>query len=99
MVEFIRNMRYLKAMMKILFSQRENKIMYRLRQINVEDSKSLNTDVNRMLPFHRNGIETVSSKYVKQFFSEKEAKDLILDFYNGRHTQKEEDLLRYFGLG
>ena len=52
-----------------------------------------------MLPFNRNGILTVSSKYVKQFFNEKEAKELILDFYNGRQTQKEEELMRYFGLG
>lgn len=36
-VDFIRNMRYLKALIRILFTRRENQIMWRLRSINLQD--------------------------------------------------------------
>ena len=34
-VEFVRSMRYLKALTRVLMSKRENQIMWRLRSINL----------------------------------------------------------------
>ena len=68
--------------------------------MNVEDSKKLNTDENRMLKFNGiGGVEQVSSKYVRQFFSIREAKDLVDRVQTNSLTNNEEKLLTYLGLG
>jgi hypothetical protein len=36
-VDFIRSMRYLKGLMKVLFSKREHQILWRLRAINLQE--------------------------------------------------------------
>jgi hypothetical protein len=36
-VEFIRNMRYLKVLLKMLFTHREHQIVWRLRSINLHE--------------------------------------------------------------
>jgi hypothetical protein len=40
-VDFIRNMRYLKALIKVLFTKRENQILWRLRSINLQDKLAI----------------------------------------------------------
>ena len=35
-VDFVRNMRYLKALMKVIFSKREHQLVLRLRSINLQ---------------------------------------------------------------
>jgi hypothetical protein len=40
-VEFVRNMRYLKVLLKVLFNQREHQIMWRLRSINLQDKLAI----------------------------------------------------------
>ncbi|TNV84198.1 hypothetical protein FGO68_gene7891 [Halteria grandinella] len=102
-ISFIRNQRYLTALMEIFLSKRESKIMLRLRQVNVFDEMKKNvlgsSQLHKYLNFgHSTNVSKVSRNYVDQFFKLHEVRQIILDVQEGNATEKELALLRYLGL-
>lgn len=67
-IDFIRNMRYLKAIIRILFTRRENQIMWRLRSINLQENLAVFNEsqgsLGNFINFRRSGIEKVSADYI-----------------------------------
>jgi len=71
-VEFVRNMRYLKVLLKMMFSQREHQIMWRLRSINLHDQLQILDNaagqnsglIGDLMNFRLSGIQKVSQDYI-----------------------------------
>jgi len=68
-VDFVRSMRYLKALMRVLLSKREHQLILRLRGLNLQKQLWL-MDINQSLigsnfySFRKSGIEKVHAEYV-----------------------------------
>ena len=69
-VDFVRSMRYMKALMRVLLSKREHQLVLRLRGLNLQRQLSL-MDINQTLigfsnfySFRKSGIEKVHAEYV-----------------------------------
>ena len=97
-VSFIRLSRYLKALMEILITKREKKMVLGLRQLNLKQVEN-EQDMNKFLKYGKDGIDSVSTQYIKQFFSLYEVQTLIKDIKKHRVKETELSLLRHLGLG
>ena len=74
-ISYIRNQRYLKALLRTFLTARENKIMLRLRQIRIEPSQS--DEKNELADSKTLHKDKVSSEYIDQFFKLEEVKILL----------------------
>lgn len=104
-IDYIRNQRYLKALIQILLTSRERMLLLRLRQIDiskdvewVEKTQSQKFESERFSSFKRRGVDKASLEYLNQFFKSPDIVNLVRDLKNNEATQKEMDLLSYLGL-
>jgi hypothetical protein len=104
-IQFIRNQRYLKALIQVLLSKREKTLLYRLRQIDIskdvgwiDKTHSERFEDERYRLYKGAGVEKASIECLQQFFERPDIIRLVKDYRDNKVNDREMALLAHIGL-